>query len=158
MTREGPPLGSGRRTGLPLVSGGRGAGGAGAGMLGGPLGWGRRGSAPRAGRDPRLPVCRERGAGAQGEGTQGCRARPHSRSAARGWARPGPGRGRLGSLAGRPLAENPGALGRGPGQVDLPPAGPRTWGISVRGRLDTSSFYLDTASLFQPAGTCTVLS
>lgn len=84
VTREGPPLGSGRRTGLPLESGDRGVGGAGAGMLGGPLGWGRRGSAPRAGRDPRLPVRRERGAGAQGEGTQECRAGPHSRSVARG--------------------------------------------------------------------------
>lgn len=160
MTRAGPPLGSGLRTGLRLESGGRGSG--------------------------RRDAGRASGLGTPGKRAEGrTRPSPSGPSGARGW---GPRRGDSAVQGGSSLPERRAGLGpawsreraagvsawaatrgepwrprerawaSGPAARQWRGFRPRTRGTSVRGRLDTSSFYLDTASLFQPAGTCAILS
>lgn len=162
MTREGPPLGSGRRTGLPLASGGRGPGqrapGCWDGLWVGDAGEARRGQdATLAFRSVGSAGLRPKARGHKGAG------RVLTPGAPRG-AGPGlvPGEGGWGLWLGvrsqRTRRPRERAWASGPAARRWRGFRPRTRGISVRGRLDASSFYLDTASLFQPAGTCTVLS
>lgn len=151
VTRAGPPRGLGRRTGLPRGPEERERErGCWAGL------WVGDAREALQGQDATLAFRSVGGAGLKPK-AQGHRGA--GRALARGAPDVGgPGLvlegGQQGSPAGRPLAKNPSAIGRGPGSVGLPPAGgyasnPGPVGISVRGRLDTSPFYLDTAILFQ---------